>query len=194
MPPDDPASREPAAVEPPSGPRARPVPLEIIRFEPDEPGLLARCCNSTIVSPRAAKRLINVFKLLKIIWNRRGLGPGPDAPVKHAMLMLLSLSARHPEAMRVLLRALEEGFRGKGPPTTRKLRTFLVERCEEEAERSLWPQEWERVKGLISNDGVLPEDLTLHEMTIENVRLVTSFSFVGETDPERERAAQATTT
>jgi hypothetical protein len=68
---------------------------------------------SDFASPRSAKRLIDVFKLLKIIRDRRGLGTDPSDDVKRAMLMLLALSARHPEVMRILLGYLEEEFRGK---------------------------------------------------------------------------------
>ena len=37
---------------------------------------------------------------------------------------------------------------------------------------------------------IFPADLTLKERQLDNIRLVSSFSFVGETDQEREMAAQ----
>ena len=196
---DDAPRAEPAPEQtaPPaeitSPPASRPiqkVPTRIVEFEPDEPGLLAECCNAVVVSPRSAKRLINVFKLLKIIWQRRGMNGGPPGEVKRAMLMLLSFSARFPEAMRVLLRDLEEEFRGQLPHPNRKLRTFLLERCTKEAAGAIRAWEWMRIKKLIANKAVFPADITLRQIDLDNIRLVNSFSFVGETDPERETAAQ----
>jgi hypothetical protein len=46
------------------------------------------------------------------------------------------------------------------------------------------------VRSLISIKKIFPADLTLKERQLDNIRLVSSFSFVGETDQEREMAAQ----
>ena len=46
------------------------------------------------MSPRSAKRLVNVFKLLKIIWYHRGDHREPSPEVKQGMMFLLALSAR----------------------------------------------------------------------------------------------------
>jgi hypothetical protein len=165
------------------------VPKTIVKFLEHEPDLLADCCNKVIVSPRATKRLINVFKLLKIIWNRRNLGHGPPDEVKRVILMLLTLSARHPEVLRVLLRDLADEYR-KALPKNKQVSSFLNQRCKAEQKAASRPDEWKRVGELIANDSVFPKKVTFADVGIENTRLIISFSLVGETDAEREMALQ----
>lgn len=174
-----------------NGFRVQAVPKTIVKFLEHEPGLLADCCNKVIVSPRATKRLINVFKLLKIIWNRRKLEHGPPDDVKRVMLMLLTLSARHPEVLRVLLGDLAEEYR-KAQPKVEQISVFLVQRCKAEQKTAIRPGEWNRVRELIAEDSVFPGKVTFTDVGIENTRLIISFSLVGETDPERELALQRT--
>lgn len=166
-------------------PLGQPVPMTIVKFLEHEPGLLADCCSKVIVSPRATKRLINVFKLLKIIWNRRKLEHGPLDDVKRVMLMLLTLSARHPEVLRVLLRDLEDEYR-KAPPKNKQVANFLVRRCKAEQAAAIRPGEWKRVREIIADESVFPRKVTFTDVGVENTRLIISFSLVGETDPERE--------
>lgn len=165
----------------------RPVPRAIVKFEDDEPGLLAECCNAVIISPRAAKRLVNVFKLLKIIWNRRNLGDGPATDVKRVMLMLLAVSSRHPQVMQVLLHKLDDEYRKK-LPANKLVFKFLDQTCLKETRTAINPNDWVRARRLLQNEKVLPRNVTFTELGEENFRLVLSFSFVGETDPENEIA------
>ena len=166
------------------------LPMTIRKFEPDELKLLEACCNAVVMSPRAAKRIVNVFKLLKIIWERRGLESGPKKAVKQAMLLMLALAARHPDVMRGLLRDLEEKFRKeKNPGGT--LKTFLTKRCEIAVRNALWPLNWQRVIGLLNDKKLLSTTLKLADVGADNIMLVSSFSFVGEgkTDPGQRKAA-----
>ena len=162
------------------------VPRAIVKFLDHEPGLLADCCNKVIVSPRATKRLINVFKLLKIIWSRRDLGHGPIDEIKRVMLMLLTLTTRHPEILLILLRDLEDEYR-KSSRGTKQIANFLIQRCNQEKKDSMRFAEWERVCGLISDKEVFPRKVRFRDIGVENTRLIISFSFVGETDPDREQ-------
>ncbi len=166
------------------------LPMTIRKFEHDELKLLETCCNAVVMSPRAAKRIVNVFKLLKIIWERRGLESGPKKAVKQAMLLMLALAARHPDVMRGLLRDLEEKFRKeKNPGGT--LKTFLTKRCEMAVRNALWPLNWQRVIGLLNDKKLLSTTLKLADVGADNIMLVSSFSFVGEgkTDPGQRKAA-----
>ncbi len=164
--------------------------MTIRRFERDELELLEACCNAVVMSPRAAKRIVNVFKLLKIIWERRGLESGPKKAVKQAMLLMLALAARHPDVVRQLLRELEEKFRKEKTPRG-TLKTFLTKRCEIEVGNAIRPLSWQRVMGLLNDKNLLSATLKLSEVGADNIMLVSSFSFVGEskTDPRLQKAA-----
>ena len=48
------------------------LPSEAIQFETEEYAAISASCSALAVSPRTMKRLVNVFKLLKIIWYRQG--------------------------------------------------------------------------------------------------------------------------
>jgi len=165
------------------------LPMTIRKFEHHELKLLETCCNAVVMSPRAAKRMVNVFKLLKIIWERRDLESGPKKGVKQAMLLMLALAARHPDVMRGLLRDLEEEFRKeKNPKGT--LKTFLTQRCKIAVRRAIWPSNWQRVIGLLNDKSLLSTTLKLADVGADNIMLVSSFSFVGEgkTDPGQRKA------
>ena len=165
------------------------LPMTIRKFEHHELKLLETCCNAVVMSPRAAKRMVNVFKLLKIIWERRDLESGPKKGVKQAMLLMLALAARHPDVMRGLLRDLEEEFRKeKNPKGT--LKTFLTQRCKIAVRRAIWPSNWQRVIGLLNDKSLLSTTLKLSDVGADNIMLVSSFSFVGEgkTDPGQQKA------
>ena len=165
------------------------LPMTIRKFEHHELKLLETCCNAVVMSPRAAKRMVNVFKLLKIIWERRDLESGPKKGVKQAMLLMLALAARHPDVMCGLLRDLEEEFRKeKNPKGT--LKTFLTQRCKIAVRRAIWPSNWQRVIGLLNDKSLLSTTLKLADVGADNIMLVSSFSFVGEgkTDPGQRKA------
>jgi len=166
------------------------LPMTIRKFELDELNLLEACCNAVVMSPRAAKRIVNVFKLLKIIWERRGLESGPKRAVKQAMLLMLALVARHPDVMCGLLRDLEEKFRKeKNPRGT--LKAFLTKRCEMAIRTPLSPLNWQRVIGLLNDKSLLSTTLKLADVGADNIMLVSSFSFVGEgkTDSRQRKPA-----
>ena len=132
-------------------------------------------CNAAQVSPRAGKRLVNVFKLLKIIWHYRG--QETDGRVQFAMVLLLALSAQHPEVMRGLLKKLEQVFHGGDIDMT--LQSFLIQ-CLEVRPGSIPDSEWEKVSSVIAGKAYLGEKPSLAEIGRQNIRMVASYSFVGE--------------
>ncbi len=79
------------------------LPESLKAFKKEELELQEKCCKTADVRPRAAKRLVNVFKLLKIIWFHRGKLHEPDFDNKRSMILLLALSAKQPVIMRFLL-------------------------------------------------------------------------------------------
>ena len=175
---------------------------ETIRFTPEEYAVITESCSALAVSPRTMKRLVNVFKLLKLIWYRQGLEEGPFIEIKKAMLAILALCARYPEVLRKLLAEMEAYYRNapkemKDLEDSEKLKVlkkrlveFLVEICEEGAQVALYPPDWEGVADALRDPNFFPQDIDFSRLGEANLHLLSSFSFVGETDSAREAALQ----
>lgn len=166
------------------------LPTQVIKFTAEELAAVSASSSSLAVSPRTMKRLVNVFKLLKIIWYRQGIEEGPSMEVKKAILSLLALCARYPEVLRKLLADMEAAYRGGSSPGSQNIVEFLVERCKQGAEVALYPPDWHRVAEAIQRNYFFPVDLTFSRLEEANLHLLSSFSFVGETDSEREATLQ----
>ncbi len=166
------------------------LPSEVIQFQPDEFKAITDACSALSVSPRTMKRLVNVFKLLKIIWYRQGLEAGPSSDVKQSMLAILALCARYPEVLRKLLADMETAYRAKKGLGHRLLVEFLAEQALLGADAAPYPPDWYRVAEVLRRPDFIPERMTLGHLEEANLRLLTSFSFVGETDAEREATLQ----
>ncbi|MEM7024341.1 MAG: P-loop NTPase fold protein, partial [Pseudomonadota bacterium] len=166
----------------------RVLPTETKKFSSQDHALISACCAAFEVSPRTMKRLVNVFKLLKIIWYRQGLDDGPPEPVKKAMLALLVIAARYPEPMRQLLHATERRFMAAEAEAGRRVVEFLVERVHEHAPRALIARDWQEVETALRNPSLISQELTFEELHERHLHEVSSFSFIGESDPEREAA------
>jgi hypothetical protein len=152
-------------------------------FTTEELDLLVACCNAAEVSPRSAKRLVNVFKLMKIIWFHRGSLREPDDDTKRGMILLLALSTKQPVIMREVLRDLDALVRrptGTPAALTGVLSKQIEEQRSDENRRAV-----DRLKEVLGAEGKLLSDaVTLESLGLDNLRLVRSFSFVGETADE----------
>jgi hypothetical protein len=166
------------------------LPNEVIHFTPEEYAAISNSCSALAVSPRTMKRLVNVFKLLKIIWHRQGLDKGPSTDVKQAMMSILALCARYPEVLRKLLTDMESVFRNVSVPSNTPLSTFLSDKCKKGAETALYPPDWHRVSEALQNSTFFPQNINFSRLQEANLNLLSSFSFVGETDSEREATLQ----
>jgi hypothetical protein len=164
----------------------RVLPNRTLRFSVNDHELISACCASFEVSPRTMKRLVNVFKLLKIIWYRQGLDDGPEPDVKQAMLALLVIAARFPEPMRQLLNEMERVYAGPGPSLAEQVVSYLLGRCQEHRARALVPQDWGGVEAALGNPALISQELTFEALHERHLHLVSTFSFIGESDPERE--------
>ena len=149
------------------------LPTLPVDFDADDHRLISGCCAGTDVSPRTVKRLVNVLRLLKIIWYRRGLNNGPAEPVKQMILATLVLAARHPEVTRDLIHALERRFASL-QQLEDELVPFLRHRCRQRSTDALVPSDWEEVIEMLSDKRLFPQDITLAELGEENMRLVGS--------------------
>lgn len=85
---------------------------EVIKFSRSEVELLTNCCKHVDLSPRTAKRLINIYKILKIVWSRYpSLGlREPQAQTKQVAIALLALSGRYPNFTRHLFEEIDTQF------------------------------------------------------------------------------------
>jgi hypothetical protein len=166
------------------------LPNEVIHFTPEEYAAISNSCSALAVSPRTMKRLVNVFKLLKIIWHRQGLDKGPSTDVKQAMMSILALCAKYPEVLRKLLTDMESVYRNVSVPSNTSLVTFLVDKCKKGAETALYPPDWYRVSESLQNSTFFPQNINFSRLQEANLNLLSSFSFVGETDSEREATLQ----
>ena len=104
------------------------------------------------------------------------------------MLALLALAARFPEPMRQSLREMEQVYRTELKSQEEKVSEFLSDICDKRAKTALYPPDWEQMSAALKNAALFPADLTFRALQEVNLHLVSSFSFVGETDPDREAA------
>ena len=163
------------------------LPTRSVEFSAVDLRLISQCCAEYEVSPRTMKRLVNVFKLLKILWYREGLDEGPPIPVRQTILAMLVIAARQPEVTRHLIHEMERRYASQESIDDR-LVDYLERRCRERRVDALIPSDWDEMIETLRNPRLFPPDVSFAELGDENMRLVAMFCFVGESDSEREAA------
>jgi WD40 repeat protein len=117
------ASRQPAPIReapqptPTQSPAATPSPsyletiAQVTEFDEADFKILVDCCKQVDITPRTAKRLINIYKILQIIWTTRSqksqLQDLPSVPEKRVVMSFLALSGRYPTFMRNLFEEID---------------------------------------------------------------------------------------
>ncbi|MEB3272338.1 MAG: P-loop NTPase fold protein [Prochlorothrix sp.] len=152
---------------------------EVTTLDPAEFDLLVTCCNSVDITPRTAKRLINIYKILKIIWAKRS---EPNLHAKQVVMVFLAMSARYPDLMRDLLGELDAQFEEQGAGDTANPTLDLLWG---DLRQTLYPQvgesnlhvqrEWRRFESDVQR--TLGKRFSLDRSTFY---LVLSFCFVGD--------------
>jgi len=101
------APRQPDEKKPPKTMQKKAsvaIPTEELEFTWEDLQSLKDACIFSGVGPRSGKRLVNVFKLMKIIWYRRDQTPGVDTPyevsIKEACVWVLALCASSSKGVR----------------------------------------------------------------------------------------------
>lgn len=84
------------------------VPLIVVeKFTSEEFAWIKECCQHVDLTPRTAKRLINICKILKIIWTSlpddTTWKPELSKECKQTLIAFLALAGRYPKEMRKLL-------------------------------------------------------------------------------------------
>ena len=188
--PDKPGNNGPVSViYAPSENRVRideTIPQKVLAFDDDELNLIETCALAANISPRATKRLLNVMKLIKIIWYRGG-EDNVSLETKQAVVFFLTLSARYAEVMRRVLVELERIVTETSNPEYYQPITALLERIADEWESIEGRKiEWNEFRLAASNAELLPANINIEQLGSRNIELIRSFSFVGEIDLQHE--------
>ncbi|HLB45762.1 MAG TPA: P-loop NTPase fold protein [Anaerolineales bacterium] len=164
-------------------------PSQVLEFsEPDLQNLLA-CCRLVDLSPRAIKRLINVSKIIKVVWFRSRFQTSPE--VTRGVFGLLALSDRFPDLMRDLFEDLAAHFRMIDLDVNTPF-PALINGYQPIDLTDYQQREWARLLRLVNETDLLPPELSLLRVGLQSFNLVRSFCFVGDIgydpqDDDRDR-------
>jgi predicted KAP-like P-loop ATPase len=158
---------------------------EVTEFQEWELELLVDCCKHLDITPRTAKRLINIYKILKAIWDKRFKSPNPPPDRVRITIALLALSGRYPDFMRSLFEELATKFEEetdlskKNPVLSVSLDNLTQDLQLQISSRDYHARrEWRRFIGDLKRTlGSLYEGFTIY---FETFQLVLSFCFVGD--------------
>ncbi|MEM9214850.1 MAG: P-loop NTPase fold protein [Cyanobacteria bacterium P01_F01_bin.150] len=172
-------------------------PPKVAKFTKAEFEILQGYCEEVDLSPRTAKRLINIYKILKILWFRSNRDQSDESQnIQKAVLAMLVLSGRYPTFMREVFAEIAR---------------FYEERPYEKDERTLdrdllyyfnhslnplknvHNAHLKREQQKFENDVntlIEPINLRLLDLGVVNFNLAISFCFVGDIgyDPEDYQA------
>ncbi len=158
--------------------KPRDLPLRVKKITHEEFNILRYCCKQVDLSPRTVKRLINIYKILKIIWFREGnFGKNEvELHIKQTIIACLALSGRYPHLMRNVFAELDLHFEEARDLDKKLVGIFLKNPGigRDAYLRREWKKFCHDVKQLI------PADLTLEGIELRNFHLLLSFSFVGD--------------
>src|SRR5258708_34582137 len=139
--------------------------------------MVSACCAAIELSARSVKRVVNVWKLLKIIWHRADQDGEPDARVKRAVLLLLALAAHSPEAMRDLLDGLSEACRGG---VRIALGTWLRAAARNHAATPVAGMHWATLQAALQQQLSNLNAVSVNTLRLSECNLVRPFSFLGD--------------
>jgi hypothetical protein len=182
--------RRDAARRPPTDPDQRlhwqQLPTTVLRFSPGEVALLERCGGELALTPRAGKRLINVYKLLKILWHREPDRRPADQENEQAIVALVALSCAYPTVMREVFTFIDTREFHRPGMLLVEVPTVLAPAC---ACTPYQEQLWARAVAAARR--IMPPALKLDELDQRAFGLAQAFSFVGDAGFDPEDAAHA---
>ncbi|MGB2925775.1 MAG: P-loop NTPase fold protein [Limnothrix sp.] len=137
--------------------------------------LIVDCCKYVDITPRIGKRLINIYKILKIIWQQRR---EPSEATKKILFSFLALSGRYPDFMRSLFEEIDTQLQEKDNGDNQFDRDYIlgqiypqVPAADHHAQR-----EWRKFHSDILRM-IIPASFTLEKADFD---LALSFCFVGD--------------
>ncbi|HLO89230.1 MAG TPA: P-loop NTPase fold protein [Nostocaceae cyanobacterium] len=170
----------------------QPSPTEPVRivdkFTLAEFEIIKECCQHVDITPRTGKRLINICKILKIIWtpapNDSRWKNEPDIDVKKSLVAFLALAGRYPTQMRKVLAEIYLKFEQSDKQRIElKKEEFLNELLKQDSFMDMHHQrEWKKFK--YDFQKMPPADEFIFERRTFNLAM--SFCFVGDVgyDPD----------
>lgn len=166
------------------------LPPAVIQFKQEDLLDLTACCQQIPLSPRSIKRLVNVFKLIKIFWFRADkdadiAGRDQPRPVKQAAMCMLALSSAYPEVMREVFVHLEGLYR-QGKEQSQLFNELNSIKLPPGSAHDLawqlqkYKSDVSTLKMMAGNEQDKLSQLTLKDFQLSTFNIVRSFSFVGD--------------
>ena len=155
----------------------------VVKFTTKERSTVLKVCEQIRLTPRSVKRLTNVLKLLKIYWHQapNSIDPTRDQLVLQVVVALLALSSRHPDLMQDFLWELD--LRGvyeynnpdvESQPIAELAQRFVTHRQNGgDSELTLFLHECKQL---------IPSQLPIKQVGLDNLRLIRTFCFVGDNE------------
>ena len=106
---------------------------EAIKFSQMEFDTVLTCCQEVDLSPRTVKRIINVYKIFKIVWYRlnQRQPKQENADIIKGIVSLLVLSGRYPDLMRTVFEELETEFEQSTNLEQKYFKNFFIPKISE---------------------------------------------------------------
>lgn len=147
------------------------------KFTQFEFHLIKDCCQHVDITPRTAKRLINTFKILKIIWSN---ATEPSLEIKQIIVSFLALSGRYPDFMRHAFIEIDTCFEQASYEYGGQSIANILQGLEKPFPDTdkYANREWKRFQHDIQQ--MLPPYLSLAELGRSTFNLILSFCFVGD--------------
>jgi hypothetical protein len=165
------------------------IPTEELEFTWEELEMLEDACMLSGVSPRSTRRLVNVFKLMKIIWYHRDQTPDVETPdelrMKEACILILAMCASSSKRVRQgMCKVLAKVEQTRSMPVgCSNLKVFIKQTLEERGTGQVKDNLFTMIddeKCSMILEKVVWEDEEKWNLTRKDLRLLRSFSFVGE--------------
>ncbi|MFM7405102.1 MAG: P-loop NTPase fold protein [Cuspidothrix sp.] len=156
--------------------------VDFQRFTAEEFRWIKECCQHVDLTPRTAKRLINICKIIKIIWtpteNDTTWKEPPTEECKQTLIALLALAGRYPKEMRKILAEIYLEFEETDENTITIYKNQWLENLDHsDVFVDMHTQrEWKKFKNDFHK--MPPEEEFVFEKRTFN--LATSFCFVGD--------------
>ena len=167
-----------------TGPSATAVARELT-FSADEQQAMAVCCSLLELSPRAAKRVVNVCKLFRMVYARRGIA-APPLDQTALVAMLVGFAAAHPEVQRGVLSFLEHAAAAESATksVSAVLRDYTKGAPPSTPLEKKWVQSMNRFQEKVSIGAAGSDTFAFGSEPvagcIDTIRFVSAFCFVSE--------------
>ncbi|MFN0205785.1 MAG: P-loop NTPase fold protein [Planctomycetota bacterium] len=167
-------------------PPMSPLPAAELKFEAWEANFLRECLAETELTPRSIKRIVNVLKLMKIVWHR---ATPIEEECEKIAIWLLVMSAEHPVEVNHIIEqfikklptpvgenaAVPARFSHDDPAGQQSICDFITD-TKEQFRSGGNEANWQ---DLDDSSRLLLEDYLLSDLDERTVDLIRSFSFIG---------------